>query len=175
MTIQKSFFRRVWRCVCIALAVTIFGIVLLTAVAVEEVLYYLCNPFGNGHGPGEYYKYDYEYDCRTTGTKEGNFEAVVEWECWWYSSYPQVTTVKLRSRWKGDTLDTATILVYNPTDAYDQATGIYGIPFVHNPDIVWLNPNELHIAVRQVKHIISQVTEAQGVKVTYSIGSVDRP
>ncbi len=163
----KNLLLCVWRWVRIPLAIVTVVMVLFTMIAVEEVLY-LCIPFDRH---SEYYKYNYEYDSRTIGPKEGNLYAVVEWEGCWYSDCPKVTTVKL----EGGASGAATVFIYTPTDAYDPVSGIHGIPFVHNPDILWLSPGELQIAVRRVERITSQLTEARGVKITYRIESVDRP
>jgi hypothetical protein len=100
------------------------------------------------------------YSSRTISPKQGNFDAVVEGKC---CDWGCIDIIKLHKR-AGWGIDTK-VFVYNPDLG----------PSVTDPVVVWLNANELEIAVDSVSHIRSQLAEARGVKITYRIGSVTHP
>jgi hypothetical protein len=95
-------------------------------------------------------------DLRAISPKQGNLEAVVQREC---CDRGCTERVVLRS----GQLDTK-VFVYE--------LGSHGPDM---PVIVWVSPEELNITVDRISHIYSQLREANGVKITYQVGSVDDP
>ncbi len=107
---------------------------------------------------------DCGYSIRTLSPKQGDFNALVQEEC---CNWGCAVTIKLHKR-RGWGFDTE-IFVYNPTSIFERKES----PWTHDPLVVWLNPNELEIAVDRIGKINSQLLEAHGIKITYRIGFVD--
>ena len=146
--IWRDYFRRVWRWVRIPVAVVMT--LYLCVTCIEQEFFY---------DPGFH-----TYFSRTTSPERGNFRAVyISKFC--VGDYMDLVVLR---RIDGRGPDT-TVFVYEPTDE----PGPEGR--FHRPVLVWLSPNELEISLDRVCHIFSQIREWNGVRITYRIGSVDRP